>query len=437
MAYYTRLLLFPDAPAGTPPPLEVPEGGDMVASMVASMESQSGGAPAAPAEAAPAAPPAAAPAPGAKPPEPAKAPAPAAKSTPPAPAAKPNAQPPKPAAPAPKPGAPAAPAEKPLDWKSAPEQFRAAHEKLVQVHQQETTRLSTELQQTSAKMRELEGRKFLTPDQEQKYANLEKEQQRLAAELYARDYELSPEFKEKYENKAIAVFKDMDVELKGMMVNGEDGNQRQATRADFNKVVTAAYTSKSLAIKTAKELFNEDDAQVVIDGARQLANIQREGQAAIEAKRTGYQSEREQQQQRFQQESEQARQSFTQYDGMLAQKFPQYFAPIEGNEAYNKALEEGLKYVDETTQALNNLTPAARVQQTALLRRFAAVFPASQVIIKQKNEEIAALQAQIAQLRGTDPGELGQGGGGGGGEQTEAGGTDGLANEIENMMKNG
>jgi len=431
---YSHILRMADAPNGggaTPPPIEVAGDGDMASAMVAEMEKVSGGQPPAPAAApAPAAP---APAPAAKPPEPA---APAAKAPAPAPAAKPAAQPAKPAAPAAaKPGAPAA--EPQLDWKTAPAQFRAAHEKLVQVHQQETARLSTELQQATSKMRDLEGKKFLSPEQEQKYAKLEQEQQRLAAELYARDYEQSPEFKQKFESRAVQVYNEMDAELKGMMVNGEDGNQRPATRGDFQKVVMAAFQSKTAAIKAAKELFSEDDAQVILDGAKSLAAIQKEGQAAIDAKRSGYQSEREKQAQTLEQTRQSANQNFTQYDGLLEKTFPQYFGPIEGNDQYNKAREEGLNFVDSVIREIKNDGSPRDIQQSALIRRWAAAFPAAQVLLKQRGDEIAALQATIAKLKGSDPGALGDGGGTGGGGGEEAGGTDELARQIDEITRQG
>lgn len=445
--YYSHILRMPDNPNGGgaggtgAPAAAAPAGGgapepDFVDSMVAEMNAAASKEPAPSGQPAPAAPAGGAPAtPAAKAPEAPKPGAPAAPAPKGAQPPKPTAQPPKPTAPpAAKPGGPA---EQPLDWKTAPEQFRAAHQKLVEVHQQETNRLTTELTNTQSKMRELEGRKFLSPEQERKYADLEKDQQRLAAELYARDYAESPEFKKTFEDKAALVYQDMDRELSGMMVNAEDGNQRQATRADFQKVVMEAFKSKTAATKMAKELFGEDNAAVVLDGAKQLAQIQREGQAAIDAKRAGYKTEREQQQQQLEQTRTAANQSFTQYDAMLEKTFPQYFAPIEGNDQYNRAREEGLNYVDSVVRGIKNDGSPQDIQSSAIVRRWAAAFPASQVIIKQQGEKIAELQALIDKLKGSDPGNLGEGGAGGGAGGEEAGGTDALAQQIDEITRQG
>ncbi len=423
-----HLLLMPDAPTGTPPPLEPSGDGDMASQMVAEMTAASAPPAAAPAPAAPAAP-----TPAAKTPEPPKPAAqPPKAATPPAkPAVAPPAkvEPPK-GPPAAKVTPPAA--DKPLDWKTAPEQFRTAHEKLLQTFEATKTELSTKLTTTEGRMRELEGKKFLSPEQEQKYAQLEKDQQALRAELYSRDYRESPEFKAKWEGRAKQVFTRIGNELKSIQVTDGEGNARVATMADFQKI-QALGDSQVEQRRQAKAMFGED-ADVVIAAARELQSIQQQANEEIEAKRNGFQSERDQQAQKFQQEGEQARQVFGEYDTLLTQKFPQYFAPIEGNEEYNKALDEGLKYVDSSSLSLNAKTPQERAQTTAMLRRWAGAFPAQQVMLKQLQAQNADLQAQIEKLRGTDPGELG-GGGGGGGEQTEVGGTDAMTAEIEKLQR--
>lgn len=436
--YYKHPLLMPGPAEGgnggnNPPPLESGADGDMASKMVAEMEALSSGQPAAPAGTPPPAAPAAkTPEPPAKAPEPGKAPQqPAAKAPAPAPA-------PKPAAPAAK----AAPVAQPkpgevddskLDWKTAPKQFQAAHEKLVQVHRQETQRLTSELQTTQTKMRELEGKKFLSPEQEQKYAKLEQDQDALRAELYARDYREAPEFKAKYDAKSKALFKRLEINLKSLTVDDGNGGTRQATAGDFQKVDALAGNPIEQR-RTAKALFGED-ADVILADARELQNIRNAADEEIEMKRSGFKADREKQQQQFQQESQQSLQAFKEYDGLIETKFPQYFAPIEGNDDYNKAREEGLKYVDTTSAALGSKTPQERAFQTALMRRWAAAFPATQVLLKQSNEKIAELQAEIARLRGTDPGELGEGGSGGGGGGESDGGTDALASEIDKMVK--
>jgi len=425
-----------DANGGNLPPIEAGGDGDMASAMVAEMEALSKGQPTTPpAPPTGSPPPAGAPAakqpePGSKPPEPPKPAAPAAKAPPQGQPPKPAAQPSKPAAPAAKPAAPSG--EPKLDWNSAPQQFRAAHEKLVQVHQQETTRLSTELQTTQGKMRELEGRKFLSPEQEQKYARLEQEQQQLQSELYARDYRESPEFKAKYETKSKAVFNRVGNNLKSLQVDDGQGNMRPAVMSDFQKI-QALGENPIEQRRMAKTLFG-DDADVILADARELQSIVNQANEEIDSKRTGFQTEREKQQQQFQREMEEGRQTFTQFDQLIETKFPQYFGAIDGNDAYNKAREEGLKYVDTTTATLHTKTPQDRAFQSALLRRWAAAFPASQVLLKQSNEKIAALEAQIAKLKGTDPGELGGDGGAGGGGSDESGGTEGLADEIATMM---
>lgn len=423
-----RILRMADPTPGGAPTTDEPGSSDMASSMVAEMMAASATPepspePSAPAPEPPKAPPTATPQTPPKGTPPAK-PAPAAKA-PPTPA-KPD---PKPAPAPPKAAAPAA--EKPLDWQTAPEQFRAAHEKLVQVHKQETTRFQTELEKNTAKMRELEGKKFLTPDQEQRYAKLEQDQQQLQAELYARDYRESPEFKAKYEAKGKAIYGRIGNELKSIRVmDGE--NERPATMADFQKI-QALGDSQVEQRRAARAMFG-DDADVVIGAARELQSLHDQANEEIEAKRNGFQSERENKVKQTEQQRAESMQAFNEHDRLLTEKFPHYFAPIDGNDEFNKAMDEGLRYVDATSAELANKTPQEAAHATAMLRRFAGAFPGMQVLLKQKDAELTTLREQVTKLRGSDPGELGEGGGGGG-DKAELGGTDAFTDEIAKLQR--
>jgi hypothetical protein len=368
--------------------------------------------------------PAPAAAPAAKPPEPAK---PAA-----APAAKPpeGVKPPEPAKPA-APAAPKPPEEKPLDWKTAPTQFRTAFDKLKSEFDKKTLEYEAKLTTTNQQMQALEQRKFLTPEQEAKYAQLETQQQALQAELYSRDYKESPEFQAKWDSKARTVYASLDNELKSIKVT-ENDQERPATRADFERIRSLG-NSQVEQRRAAKQLFG-DDADVIIAAARELKAIEDGANEEIASKRSTFDNDRKQQGQRQQQEFQQSQKVFTEYDGLLVQKFPQYFAPIEGNAEFNKALEEGLKFVDSSTSKFNAGTPEQKAQSSAMMRRFAAAFPALQVRVKQLASENEALQARVLKLQGNDPG-AGGGDGGGGGTDADIGGTDALSAEIEKLQR--
>ena len=397
-------------------------GGDLADQMVAEMNAASS-APAAAAAPTPEPTPSATPAPA-----PAAAPAapPAQKATstpPPAPKATATA---KPAA------APAKPAEPVLDWKTAPKQFKEAHEALKSRFETTERELKGKLFTTEQSMKQLEAKKFLTPEQEARYAQLEAKQQQLEAELYARDYREAPEFKAKYQAKADRIFQTVQNELKGIQVT-ENDQQRPATLADFAKV-RALGDSQVEQRRTAKAIFG-DDADVVLTLARDLKAIEDAANEEIEAKRSGFQSERQQREQKTQAEMQTGQKVFGEYDKLLVEKFPQYFAPIEGNDEFNTALQQGVAFVDSNTAQFNAKTPEQRAQASALMRRWASAWPANQILLKQHTAKIAELEATVLKLQGSDPGAGGEAGGGmqAGGE--EPGGTDAMSAEIAKLQR--
>jgi len=401
---------------GTPAAPEM----DLAASMVAEMESTASATPAATEPT-----PASTPAP--KPTEPTPAPKPAEPAAvKPAPASQKPVETPKTTTTTP----PAA--EKPLDWKTAPTQFRTAFEKLKSEFDNKTREYEGKLTTTQQQMQALESRKYLTPEQETRYAELEKQQQALQAELYARDYRESPEFKAKYQGKADKVFQSISNELKSIQVNDENGSPRPATLADFSKI-RALGDSQVEQRRMAKQIFG-DDADVVIAAARELKTIEDAANDEIEAKRANFQSEREQSQKRQQEELQTGNQVFTNYDKLLVEKFPAYFAPVEGNDEFNKALQEGLKFVDSNSTGFNQKTPEQRAQSAAMMRRFAAAFPAMQVMIKQLSSQVGEYKERVEKLQGSDPGAGGDGAGGTGGGGEEVGGTDALSAEINKLQ---
>jgi len=420
MKKYTILLdPTPDAGGGTPAPATEPDGGSsgMADNIMAELSAAGSGTP--PAEPTPtptptpAAKPAAAHAP-AKPAEPAK-PNPAAP-------AKPTAPPAKPAA--------AAPVEKPLDWKTAPANFRAAHEKLQQVFDAQTRELKTKLQTTESRMRELEQREYLTPEQKQQYARMQERQQQLEADLYSRDYRESPEFKAKYDAKSQKVWGLLQGELEGIQVTA-NGETRKATTTDVQRI-RAESSSLAAQRRLAKEMFG-DDADVVLKYVGELKAIEDAANDEIAAKRSGWQQEREGLTKKQQEEQAAMGRTYKDFDTQLAQK---HFAPLPDNPDYNKAMEDGLKFYDSQNVDFGKKTPEERAKVLALVRRMAGAWPAAQTLITQKDARIAELEGQLAKLQGSDPGN-----GGDGGAPTPTGdgdgGTDTLAQEIAKLQAQG
>lgn len=431
-----RRVLFPDAPpapsggGGTPPPEGGTSAGEqsLIDNLMADLDSPApGGEP--PAGSPPPEPPK--PPEGAKPPPAAKPPEkPAAGKTPPK---APDKAAPKapPAAPA-KPG-PAKPPEAPLNWDSAPKQFKAAHEALKTEFTRVQTDLQGKLNTVEGQLREMGQRRFLTPDDEAKYGALEKRQQELEAILYSQDYQQSPEFKEKYEKPAQRIFATVTKELKGMTVKYKDGEEdktRAATMEDFGRI-RALSDNPAAQRRLAKEMFGED-ADIIMNHVRKLDDITEQANAEIESKRTGWATEQKKLVEQSQKTFAESRQVYLGTDQALVNKFPHYFAEDPANPEWNNALKEGLAYVDTNSAQFNAKTPAEKAKTSAIIRRWAASWPANQILIKQLKAQLEAKETELAQYRKSDPGSIDDGSNGGtppadGGP----GGSDAMADEIE------
>lgn len=419
-----KFLLIPDpAPGGGGTAVAEPPT-DFVDSMVAEMNAAAGAPASGPAS---------------SPPEPAP-PKPAAQPTP-TPA---KTEPTKPAAPAtpaakppekPDPNKPPVPASA-LDWNTAPAQFRTAFQKLKSEFDAKTTEYTQQLATTTRQMQELQAREFLTPEQKTRYTQLEERQQKLEAELYSRDYRESPEFQEKYQKKADRVFQTVQNELKGLQVTDAEGAEpRAATFADFQRV-RALGESQVEQRRTAKAMFGED-ADVVLGLARELKGIEDAANEEIETKRAGFQTERQKFQEQSRNDFQSSQQQFVTFDKTLAEKFNKFFGPLEGNDEFNKALQQGTEFVDANSRGFTTKTPAERAQTAAIIRRWATVWPANQILLKQKDAKIAELEATILKLQGSDPGAGGESGGAttNGGTNANGSGTDDLANEIAKLSQ--
>jgi hypothetical protein len=313
-----------------------------------------------------------------------------------------------------------------LDWKTAPAQFRTAHEKLQQVFEATKAELSTKITSTEQRLQEYANREYLTPEQKQQQSRLQERLQQLEADLYSRDYRESPEFKAKYEGKARKVWGNIQAELKGLQVN-EGGTPRPATVTDF-QLVQAEQSSLAAQRRIAREMFG-DDADVVLKFVGELRQIEDQANEEIEAKRNGWSKDREMSVSKARENQQAATRVYGEFDAALAQK---YFQPIDGNDEYNKALTEGLKFVDTNSGTFGQKTVQEQAQTAALVRRMAAAWPAQEVLLKQREGRITELEALVAKLQGTDPGAGGEGGAAAT-EDGERSGTDGMIDEITKL----
>jgi hypothetical protein len=336
------------------------------------------------------------------------------------------------------PGKPA-PSPAPEKEEKDPVKLRIAHKKLKEEYETFKQSQATERQSLASKLAELEKKPFLTPEQQARYDALEKRQQDLEAELYARDFQESPEFKTKYQEKWNKQWKDAVEDVKGMQVKYSEQIQRDgeliseektraATQRDFERVF-ALRNSRAEQRTLAKQLFGED-AAAVLEYTQKLYSIEESGQQEISEKRNTYDQKRRQFQEKEQGFAKTFDATHSEFEQLLVQKYPQNFGDDPENPEAVDAMNKALTMLDGFAQERAKLSPEERgklaAKQAALIRRYAASFPRALVMLKKKDDIIAAKDAELARYRKTDPGEI-EGGGGGGALEKKPMGSDDLA----------
>ena len=286
----------------------------------------------------------------------------------------------------------------------------------------------TEISSLQSKIAEMEKRKYLTSEQEQQQQRREQRLAQLEAETYAQDYSKSPEFETKYKAAWNKRYAEVAEEVKILSAKTEDGETRQATLADWQKVLNAP--NRTEARRLARDIFG-DDADAIIEHRNALKGIEDQANTEIDTRRKNWNDEKnkwEAQQQGVTQEWQHARSTF---DQAIAEKYPEYFGPDPAHPEFAEALNKGLAFVDTSLQQAATLPPQEHAARVSLIRMWAGAFPRLVAQVKDMQTQLTAKDAEIAKYRKSDPGGGGDIGGGSGGAKSK--GTDDLAAEFANV----
>lgn len=352
--------------------------------------------------------------------------APAAAAAPKADAAPPANEPPasddpfeipaKPAAAAAPGGKPAAPAAKPaagaaVDFdKMAPKELR---ERVKQLNQ-EREAFTSEKTKLEARIKELDGQGRDSSALTTRLAAIEKERDAAQAELRAARQEASPEFKEKYDkpfNLAAERAKKQITEL-SVVTDSETGETRPATWDDF-KALYGLPTGKALA--QAKALFG-DASSFVIQLRQNLLDMDNARATALEEERSQFKERSAKEIADMTVKRQQVGKMWDDTNKRLSETVADYKidpTDTEAIEAQKHALTVFDAPVDDSNQ---ELFIQKKVLKDAHIRQQVAAYRVQKVLLKRKDEQIAKMQAQIDELKGTAPGGTQRGGGEGGGE---------------------
>lgn len=231
-------------------------------------------------------------------------------------------------------------------------------------------------------------------------AELEQRNKSLEADIYSRDFRESPEFKQKYYDRWQKTYQDAKEEVLSMQVQDAEGNQRNATESDLNRVLSAP---KALQRKVAKEIFGED-ADVVLGHRNSLKSIEDAGNEEIENRRKGYDETRQKQQETFKQYGSVYERAHADVDKALVEKYPEYFGEVPDSPEETKQLQVGLKFVDDALAGAASATPEDRAKNNAIIRRWAGSAPRMIHVIKSLKQKLADQEVELGKYRRSEPG---------------------------------
>lgn len=374
------------------------------------------------------------------------APAPAKPTEPPKPApAKP--EPPKPAPTKPaaakpvEPPKPAAPVNFDDPKLTVPE-LRKHLKEMQTNHQRTVAEKETALRQANERLSAMEKKRVWTDDDQKRWEELNAGKSALEAQLYSRNYAESPEYKKEYIDKINAQFGEAVDVAKSLKVSwttkNEDGTETPHERPGTEQDMMRLYNSANNADrrKLAKELFGPD-FQEALDAVAPMIATKKAADEAVKSKREGYQTEAQKQADEAVNLSGQVDAFIKQQHQNLATTVPELFAPTEGANEENDILTKGMDFVHQASAKAGTMSLPERAAKAALISAMAGAFPRLRFKYEAQKNRIAELEAELSGYRKSDPGNGGEGGGDGGGKTEEAGGTEELSKEFDNLPNAG
>lgn len=235
----------------------------------------------------------------------------------------------------------------------------------------------------------------------------EKEFATLQGELRAARQEVSPEFKQKYEepfNRAAT--------FAASTINGL--TKADGTAASFDNDFVPLYRLPlNAAYAQAKEVFGDDVAPAVMQEVRHLKQLEYEKNLALEDEKKGWVEKQKQEEGRKVQERETWKSTFQKVDKDLRDSVEAYRDPVEDKEAA-ELRQKGYQIFDsEPKSAQQSMLKGAHV------RHRVAAFAPNQLQISRLKAEVATLKQQLEASRPGQPNADGGRPGGSGGAPAE------------------
>lgn len=280
-------------------------------------------------------------------------------------------------------------------WEKAPPKLRNNYFKTKRELESRISKLDQQIKAIESKPRETAADTKLVTEYQERIKALEND-------LRQSDYSKSSEFKRDYIDRWNSNFASSVKQISELsvteMVNDEP-KERPATEADFKMLMKLPAREQAMRIK---QMFG-DQAYIVASRINRLEEIQQAGMEAIANANAQSETKSKEKEIATQKERESFENTRRAADGELLTKYPQFFAPMEGDEEVNAALQKGYEFVDSAATQ-TNLAPDERAAYASIIRARAGAFPR---VVLEKNrlaQEVQTLTTELAKYRKTDPG---------------------------------
>jgi hypothetical protein len=239
---------------------------------------------------------------------------------------------------------------------------------------------------------------------QEKIASMEKRHAEIEDEYRLHSFEKSTEYKEKFLKPYQTAYQRGRAKAASLEVNTPEGALRPATPEDFDAVMMIQNDSQ--ASRMARELFGDNAAIIIHHRERILEANEARANAIEEAKTTGVQKIKEQEETTTKQR-EAIKTKFMSTVAEREQKL-EFLKPVEGDASWNEALERGKKLADRSWLARDGKTPDEQAEIDAANYARARAYSPLKLSVKRLRAENAELKAKLEKYKGSSPGE-GQG----------------------------
>lgn len=252
--------------------------------------------------------------------------------------------------------------------------------------------LEAELSQARAPKEDTEKQTLTSQLTETKRRNEELER-RLRQVAYTE----SPEYKEKYQAPFVEALEEAYSYVKEFRVSQEDGTDREASQADFDRLVSLPHGE---AIKVARTMFG-DAASEILARRTKLIELQRSARKAIDKyKAEGDEISKRQEVERTEQQAVR-RKIWEEANTEIPKRWPKHFGEIPGDEEGNNALRQGYEIVDRVND--QSLPERDRLFIAAVVRHRAAAFGRAANVAARLAKENAELKQIIKDYEESAP----------------------------------